>query len=177
MADLQRQIENYLANVVTSNRIPGLTVAVVRGGDIAYLGAFGVRRIGGEEPLTSQHVFHFASVSKPFVATAIMQLVEQEKMALDDRLVEILPYFELADEDCREITIRQMLSHTSGMPDVEDYEWQTPQYDDGAAERFVRSVSDRTLLWPPGRQWQYSNLAFDILGDVIAKVSGMSFGG
>ena len=81
----------------------------------------------------------------------------------------------MADERYRTITVRQMLTHSSGMPDVDDYEWDKPQYDDGALERYVRSLSDRTLLFAPGEKFQYSNMAFEILGDVIAKVSGESF--
>ena len=68
-----------------------------------------------------------------------------------------------------------MLNHTSGMPDVEDYEWDNPKFDEGAAERFVRAMASEQLLWVPGTAWQYSNMAFDALGDVIAKVSGMTF--
>ena len=62
------------------------------------------------------------------------------------------------------------------MPDVEDYEWDKPQSDEGAAERFVRAMASERLLWAPGGGWRYSNnMAFDALGDVIAKVSGQSF--
>ncbi len=59
---------------------------------------------------------------------------------LDDPVTKYLPYFRLADERYRDITIRQMLNHTSGMPDVVDYEWDNPQTDDGAAERYWESV-------------------------------------
>ena len=68
-----------------------------------------------------------------------------------------------------------LLNHTSGMPDDVDYEWDKPQYDDGAAEQYVRSLVNRDLIANPGEKFVYSNLAFDLLGDVIAKVSGVSF--
>ena len=68
-----------------------------------------------------------------------------------------------------------MLSHLSGMPDVEDYEWDKPQYDDGALERYVRSLSNQSLIAAPGAGFRYSNMAYEVLGDLIAKVSGMSF--
>ena len=116
-----------------------------------------------------------ASVSKPFVATAIMQLVERGTLNLDDRVTRWLPYFRLADDRYGEITIRQVLNHTSGMPDVDDYEWNKPQFDVGAAERYVRAMAGQRLLWAPGTRWQYSNMAFDALGDLIAKASGVSF--
>ncbi|MEE8251643.1 MAG: serine hydrolase domain-containing protein [Gemmatimonadales bacterium] len=173
--ELDRRIDTYLAEQVRTHGIPGLTVAVVRDGEVVYLGAFGVRHLGKDERLTPEHIFHFASVSKPFVATAIMQLVEQGKLDLDDPVTKSLPYFSLSDERFRDITIRQMLNHTSGMPDVEDYEWDNPQFDEGAAERYVRAMASERLLWAPGRGWRYSNMAFDALGDVIAKASGKSF--
>jgi len=68
-----------------------------------------------------------------------------------------------------------MVTHTSGMPDVDDYEWEKPQYDDGALERYVRSLGSLKLEFAPGERFRYSNMAFEILGDVIAKVSGESF--
>lgn len=169
------RIADYLSREVEANGIPGLTAAVVRNGEVIYSGAFGSPRLGGGESLTPEHVFHFASVSKPFVATAIVQLVEDGRIRLDDPVTQYLPYFRLADDRYRSITIRQMLNHTAGMGDVEDYEWHSPQYDDGAAERFVRTMASDGMLWAPGAGWRYSNKAFDALGDLIAKVSGMSF--
>ena len=133
--------------------------------------AYGVRKLGKGEKLTPNHIFHFASVSKHFVATAVVQLAEKGKLKLDDPVVKHLPYFRLADERYREITIRQMLNHTAGMPDVEDYEWDKPQFDKGAAERYVRSMSSEKLLWAPGTDWKYSNMVFDVLGDLIAKLN------
>jgi CubicO group peptidase (beta-lactamase class C family) len=173
--ELSSRIDAYLASQVEAMGIPGVSAAVVRDGEVAYQGAFGVRRLGGGERLTPDHVFHFASVSKPFVATAIVQLAQEGKLGLEDRVTEHLPYFRLADERYRSITIRQMLNHTSGMVDVPDYEWDSPQYDEGAAERYVREMEADGMLWAPGDGWRYSNKAFDALGDLIGKVSGLSF--
>ena len=172
---ISAEIDDYLENLVEVEGIPGIALAVVRDGSVIYSRAFGVREVGKDERLTPEHIFHFASVSKPFVATAVVQLAERGKLNLDDPVVKHLPYFRLADERYGDISIRQMLDHTSGMPDVEDYEWDNPQSDDGAAERYVRSIAPEQLLWEPGSGWQYSNMAFDVLGDLIAKVSGMSF--
>ena len=172
---LDSQINAFLEESIQSGGIPGLTVAAVKEGSVIYMGAFGVRELGTDELLTPEHIFHFASVSKPYVATAIVQLAEREKLELNDSVVEHLPYFRLADERYGEITIQQMLNHTAGMPDVEDYEWDNPQFDDRAAERFVRTMASEELLWAPGSDWMYSNMAFDALGDLIAKVSGVSF--
>jgi CubicO group peptidase (beta-lactamase class C family) len=104
-----------------------------------------------------------------------MQLVERGKISLNDPLIKYLPYFKLDGQRYRDITIKQMLTHTSGIPDVRDYEWDRPQFDAGAAERYVRSLVNEKMIAAPGEKFQYSNMAFDILADVIAKVSGMTF--
>src|SRR5947208_607478 len=69
----------------------------------------------------------------------------------------------------------QMVTHTSGRPDVTNYHWDKPEYDDGALERFVRSLHDKTLRWAPGKDFRYSNMAFEVLGDVVAKASSKTF--
>jgi CubicO group peptidase (beta-lactamase class C family) len=168
-------LSTYLETVMQRFQIPGLTIAIIQEGKPLYVKAFGVTNVETEDKMKPEHIFHFASVSKPFVATAVMQLVEQGKINLDQKLVFYLPYFELDDDRYKTITIRQMLNHTSGIPDVRDYEWDKPQYDEGAAERYVRSLKNQKMLFNPGTQVRYSNMAFDILGDVIAKVSGQSF--
>lgn len=169
------EIDNYVEKVMNKIDIPGLAIAVVQDGEVVYSNAFGMRNIAAQTELADEHIFHMASVSKPFVATAIMQLVEQGKMKLDDPVTTYLSYFQLADDRYQQITIRQMLNHTSGMPDVLDYEWDAPEKDEGAAERYVRSLTTEKMIAAPGETWRYSNMAFDALGDVIAKVSGTSF--
>ena len=129
--------------------IPGVAVAVVQDGETVYTSAFGVADLESGKRLEAESLFHMASVSKPFVATAILQLAERGRIDLDAPLTTYLPYFELDDVRYRRITIRQMLNHTSGMPDVKDYEWHDPQYDDGAAERYVRSLTKERLVPTP----------------------------
>jgi CubicO group peptidase (beta-lactamase class C family) len=90
-------------------------------------------------------------------------------------VIEHLPYFLLKDARYKEITVRQKVMHTSGVPDVTNYHWDKPEYDYGALERDVRSLHDKTLRWAPGKEFRYSNMAFEVLGDVVAKASGKSF--
>jgi len=169
------KIDTYVQQVMKKFELPGIAIAVARDGETIYMNAFGMRNVETKEALQTRHIFHMASVAKPFVAMAIVQLVEQKKMNLDEPLVKYLPYFKLADERYEKITIRQMLNHTSGMPDVIDYEWEKPQTDDGAAERYVRSLKKEKMIAAPGERYQYSNMAYDVLGDLIAKVSGKPF--
>jgi CubicO group peptidase (beta-lactamase class C family) len=172
---LEAKLNPLCAHVQADFALPGLAVGVVQDGQVAYTGGFGVRSVATQEPVTPHSLFHMASVSKLFVTTAVMQLGEQGLVELDAPVVRYLPYFTLADERYTDITVAQMLSHTSGMPDVEDYHWDQPEYDAGAAERFVRSLCDRKMIGDPGAQFAYSNMAFEVLGDLIAKVSGKPF--
>ena len=172
--ELER-IDTFVRNEIAFQDIPGAAIAVVHNGEVIYSAAYGVRDKSSEEPVTTRSVFHTASVSKTFVATAIVQLMEKGQIDLDEKVTSYLPYFELADPRHRNITIRQILSHTSGMPDVIDYEWDNPQYEDGAAEQYVRSLKAEKLIFAPGERAKYSNMAFNVLGDLIAKVSGLSF--
>ncbi|MEX1238171.1 MAG: serine hydrolase [Cyclobacteriaceae bacterium] len=172
---LTKKIDAYLMETVDRLKLPGLTIAVTRDGAVIYSKAFGYTNIDTKEPMKVEHIFHWASVSKTFVATAIMQLREKGKINLDEKLITYLPYFKQKDPNYKTITVRQMLNHTSGIGDVDDYEWHNPQYDSGALERFVRSTANDNLRFQPGKDMAYSNTAYEALGDVIAKVSGMSF--
>ena len=154
---------------------PGLAVGVWRNGKVAYARGFGVLAEGEKRPVTPATVFHVASISKTFVATAILQLMEQGKVKLDDPVITYVPYFQLKDSAFRDITVRQLLSHTAGMPDVTDYEWSKPEYDEKALERYIRGLKDSTLIARPAEKWQYSNIGFELLAHLIATVSGESF--
>lgn len=169
------EIKNSLLKQKKLFDVPGISFGLIKNNKILYSGAHGVKSKDTKEPLKTNSVFHMASVSKPFVATAIIQLVEQGKIDLNGKLINYLPYYTMNDENYRDITIKQMLAHTSGIPNTSDYEWDNPQYDDGAAERYARSQKTVKLDFVPGKKYSYSNPAFDILCDVIAKTSGLTF--
>ena len=173
--DWSKHLDALIEKGMGEYHVPGLAVGIVLEGKLAYARGFGQQILGQPGAVTPDTLFHMASVTKPFVATAIMQLVEQDKIALDDPVTKHLPYFRLDDPRYQAITIRLLLNHTSGMPDVKDYEWNKPQDDEGALERYIRSLKGEKLLWAPGTRFAYSNIGFEILGDVVAKVSGMSF--
>jgi CubicO group peptidase (beta-lactamase class C family) len=172
---LRAELEPRINDEIQQGHVPGFAIGVIRDGKLIYSKGFGVAKLGGGAPITSKSLFHMASVTKTFVATAVMQLAEQGKIDLDSPVTRYLPYFRLADERYRLIKVRQMLSHTSGIPDNTNYNWDKPEYDAGALERYVRSLTDLKLVFAPGEKFGYSNTAYEILGDLIAKVSGESF--
>ncbi len=170
-----RKIDTLIAEAMREESVPGVAAAVTEGGELTYARGHGVMNVDTQVQVTPDTLFHGASVTKTFVATAILQLAERGQLDIHAPVVTYLPYFRMRDERYQDITIAQMLSHTSGMPDTEEYGWDQPEYDDGALERYVRSLAGLSLIAPPGARYAYSNIAFEVLGDVIAKVSGMPF--
>ncbi len=171
--------DRVLEEITTGWGIPGLAVGLVEGDEIVYAHGLGVQSLETQVPVTPESLFGVASVSKCFVATAAMRLAEQGKIDLDIPVIQYLPYFRLEDERCKQITTRLILSHTSGMPDMEEWEYEDlvahPETDAGAAERYVRGLRNRKMVGAPGERFAYSNIAYNVLGDLIAKVSGQTF--
>ncbi len=159
--------------------IPGLSIAIVSGGKIVFSRGYGVNSVNTGKRVTPDTLYSTASVTKLFVGTAIMQLAEQKRINLNDPVIKYLPYFKLKGESYKSITIMHLLSHTSGLPDIEAEElyssWEHPDHDDEALERYVRSLHHQSLITDPGESYSYSSMAYDILGDLISKVSGMPF--
>jgi len=139
-----KNLNGIINEYVEKESIPGLAVGVVYDNEILYTKGFGVKNVDRKEPVDENSLFHMASVSKTFVATGIMQLVEKGKIKLDSHLTEYLPYFQLKDDRYKNITIRQLLSHMSGMPDVDNYGWDKPQYDEDALEKYVKRITYNT---------------------------------
>lgn len=165
---------HYEALLLQEN-VVGFNVGIFANDALVFAQAYGVAELGTDNKLTPESVFHWASVSKPLVAVAIMQLAEAGKLSLDDPVTTHVPYFSMADPRAGDITLRQLLTHTAGMPDVEDYEWDKPQHDPEALWRWIREQTDRELLFTPGTQRQYSNIGFELLGLVIEEVADESF--
>lgn len=186
---LDRVCENFIKNTMDLYDIPGIAVGVYAVFNAAcfapdmpeipyiFTGAGGYRNYETKEPVKADTVFHCTSVSKLFTAIGLMKLVEDGKLKLSDRLADVLPYLSIADERWQNITIEMMLDHTSGLTDVGDYRWQDHQVDKEALKRYALSedVAGRKLLWEPGDRFRYSSMAYDLLGLVIAEVSGISF--
>jgi CubicO group peptidase (beta-lactamase class C family) len=176
---LVTEIETLIEETMEESKIPGFAIGIVKDGQPVYSKGFGVAELGSDKPVTPQSLFHVASTGKTVVAMAIMQLVEQGLIELDDPVTDYLPYFSMADEAYTDITIRHLLAHRAGLPGTEDaiirFQTMEPRYDEAALEDYVRSMSEYELLFAPGEDYSYSSPGFDVLGDVVAKVSGQSF--
>ena len=147
-------------------------------GDLIYRKALGYSDYPAGKPMELKDVFHCASVAKLFTATAIMQLAEDGRLHLDDRIKDVIREFEINDVRADGINIRDLLQHTSGIGMVYDLHWDRPETDDDALKRYVLGdeIKKRALLSAPSQKcFHYSDAGYDILGAVIAELSGCTF--
>lgn len=168
------RVNSIVADKMNQYDIPGLSIGIVRGDSLLYSKGFGVKSINSQGRVTDQTIFHTASISKLFTAIAIMELVDQKLLSIDSRLVDVLPDLRYEDERMKFVKIKHLLNHTSGLPDIRNYNWKNNNQADNSLKGFVLNLNLK-LDHDPAAKYQYSNLAYDILGYVIEKVSGRSF--
>lgn len=168
---------------IATHELPGAVVWVGHGGKVVFHRAYGARKLPGEqgldgapapaEPMTEDTIFDLASLTKPLATTtAVMQLVEQGKVQVDDPVQEYLPDFNPANDPERaQVTVRMLLTHTSGEhPDVELRDpWGLARAD--RAEGFRRALTN-PLASRPGEVFRYSDINFIVLGALLEKVTG-----
>lgn len=163
MAQAANSVDVFLAQQMARSNAPGLAYAVVDEGGV-ITGASGVLRRGEDASVTPHTLFQVGSITKSFTALAIMQLKEGGALTLEDEVAVHLPGFEAQTP----ITLRQLLSHTSGYSTVQG---NAAHHDQGLAERVSQLAADGPAQ-APGRYWAYSNANYQILGAVIEAVSG-----
>jgi D-alanyl-D-alanine carboxypeptidase len=162
------QVDSYVKKQVERRHIPGLSLAVVRGGEVVLARGYGMANVELSVPATPESVYELASVSKQFTATAIMLLVEDGKLGLDDPITDRLPNL---PEAWGGITLRNLLNHTSGIRDFYGTK-RLSLRNDYANDELVKFVSDLPLEFPPGEKWAYSNTNYLLVGMIIEKAGG-----
>ncbi len=166
---LRSSVDRIAAQVLEQTGVPSASVAVVKDGKLVYTHAYGKARLEPQVAATPEMRYSLGSISKQFTAAAILLLQEQGKLSLDDAVGKYIPGLTRGDE----VTIRQILSHTSGYQDYwpEDY-LMTPMLKPETAQQIMDSWGKKPLDFEPGTQWQYSNTNFVIAGAIVEKVSG-----
>jgi CubicO group peptidase (beta-lactamase class C family) len=169
-ASLSEHVSNYVRTEMQRQHIPGVALLVSRGGKIVQAEGFGLSNVELQVPVKPETVFQSGSVGKQFTATAVMMLVEEGKVGLDDPLTK---YFSDAPATWKEVTVRELLSHTAGFGDYPKSfnfrkDWTEPQ--------LLKLVESIPLAYPPGTKWAYSNLGFLTLGILIHQVTGEFYG-
>jgi CubicO group peptidase (beta-lactamase class C family) len=175
---LIRELREYILETLAEKRTTGASVAIVEGGRTVWAEGFGYTNSAHEERVTADTLFSLQSISKTYTATLVLEAVDRGWFKLDDPLVKLLPGFKarsrFGDDDYKKITIRQLLSHWSGLPH------EAPvgnNYDDGSAtfEQHIRSIDQVWLLAPVQSRYAYSNLGFDLLAYLLQVRSGVPF--
>ncbi|MBZ5589785.1 MAG: beta-lactamase family protein [Acidobacteriia bacterium] len=170
-ADLGAGIDAAVAEVIAKTGVPSVSLAVVREGTIAYVRAYGNARLDPRLPATPEMRYPIGSITKQFTATAVLLLAEEGRLSLDDRLVRWFPDLTRA----RDVTLRQLLSMTSGYQDFWPQDYVMPMMLEPTAPlAIVERWAKKPLDFEPGTKWQYSNTNYVILGLVVEKVSGTS---
>jgi D-alanyl-D-alanine carboxypeptidase len=170
----QKSIEASIDRVVRAemrdHNIPGLSIAVVRNGRVAILKSYGLANVEHRVSVKPETVFQSGSIAKQFTAAAVMILVEEGKISLDDKLTK---YFLDAPANWEHITARHLLNHTSGMG---DYPAEIDLRRDYTEEEYFEHFKKAPLAFEPGARWDYSNVGYVTLGILIRKVTGKFYG-
>jgi len=166
---LRAQIDRIATGALEQSGVPSASVAVVQHGKLVYTHAYGQARLDPKTPATTSMRYSIGSVSKQFTAAAILLLEEQGKLKLDDPVGKYVPGLTQGDK----VTIRQVLSHTSGYQDYwpEDYV-MTPMLHPETAQQILDEWGKKPLDFEPGTQWQYSNTNFVIAGRIVEVAGG-----
>jgi CubicO group peptidase (beta-lactamase class C family) len=167
------EIDDAVASSMASSKVPGLTLAVARGGEIVKLKAYGLANVELDAPAGEETIYEIGSITKSFTATVVMDLVEEGKIDLD---APIETYLSDLPEAWKRVTVRHLLTHTSGIPSytgVGDFvkmartEYRPPQ--------ILALVAEKPMEFQPGEKWAYCNTGYYLLGLIVEKVAGAPF--
>ena len=168
---VQSRIDSVVKAEMGRQKIPGVAVAVVKGGEVMLAKGYGEANVEHHVPVTPETVFESGSVGKQFTSTAVMLLVQDGKLALTDPITKFLPG---APASWKGITVRHLLTHTSGIPDytTDEMDYRRDYTEDEIAQMAFKLTPE----FPPGARWNYSNTGYVLLGIIVHKVSGQFYG-
>ncbi|MEU8033812.1 serine hydrolase domain-containing protein, partial [Streptomyces sp. NPDC049099] len=171
MSGERERLAAFVETAAKEYGVPGAAVAVLTGGEEIHV-TYGVTNVEHPLPIDEHTLFHLASVSKSFTATALMRLVEQGRVDLDAPVRRYVPDLRLADEDtAARITVLHLLNHTAGL----DWNLVDAEEGDGSLAAFVGQLDRLPLIAPPGARASYSQAGYNLLGRVVENVTGLTF--
>lgn len=177
LASRFRAAEAYIDTNLIKESVPGSAIGIVHDQDLIWSHQYGVESYETKNPVTNDTLFSICSVSKLFNGIATMNLVDEGKISLDAPLSDYDKNMAMTDNLGSEepVTVRSVLTHVAGLPREGDRDyWADTSFPD--ASGLVDSVKAQEKLYRPNEYWQYSNLGMSMLGDVVSKVSDMSWG-
>ncbi|HUG19915.1 MAG TPA: serine hydrolase, partial [Planctomycetaceae bacterium] len=184
------EFDSAMQGYMRKHRIPGGSLAVTFKGRLVHARGYGYADVGTKEQVTPTSLFRIASISKPITAVAILQLIEQDKLSLDDKVYDLLDFAQFEsqtpkfDERLKEITIRHLLEHRGGWDRDQSFDamFRAVQFAEelgtpppaGPAE-IIRVMFGQKLDFTPGERYAYSNYGYCLLGRVIEKLTGQTY--
>ena len=165
----QAAIDKAVRQTLSERLVPSASIAIVQDGKLAYAQAYGSARLDPKTQVRPEMRYKIASNSKQFLAAAVLLLAEQGKLSIDDPVSRFLPDLTRA----KEVSIRQLLSHTSGYQDFYPLDYLAPFMSrPTAAQGILNTWAKKPLDFDPGTQWQYSNTNYTIAGLIVEKIAG-----
>jgi len=165
------EVDDYVQAEMKKQHIPGLSLAVVKNGTLEKSAGYGLANIEWNVPVRADTIFQIQSVTKTFTASAVMILVEEGKLGVDDKITKFLSDVPQSWEG---ITVRHLLTHTSGIRDFIN-EPTVDMRKDLKPEDVIESLRDKPLNFQPGEKYAYSNTGYHLLGMIIRKVTGKTW--
>ena len=170
-------IDNFAASEMARQKIPGLALGIYSRGTILLTKGYGLANVELNVPVKPETIFQSGSVGKQFISAAIMMLVEEGKISLDDSLTK---YFPDAPASWKPILIKNLLSHTSGLSEYESDERTGPKGPfylrlDFTEDELTRKIEAMPIEWAPGSKWDYRNTNYVLLGIIIHKITGKPY--
>lgn len=169
-------LDAWIAATVATREQPGVSIGIVYDQELIWSKGYGYADVQRKIPASPATAYRIASISKLFTSTAILQLRDAGRLQLDDPVAEYLPWFKIknAHPDGPTITIRHLITHTSGLPrEVPIPYWN--EYNFPSRDEMIRLHNEQETIFAAETEWKYSNLALAIAGEIVAAVSGESY--
>jgi len=170
--DISR-VDATIRHAMDTYRIPGAQIAIVSDGRIVYRRGYGVKNIRSQRPVTPNTRFEIGSITKQFTAAAILQLADDGKLNLDDRLAKYIGIYPPASD----VTIRQLLWQTTGIPNFTAAKnfVAMAEHRPGTFAAIINTIANKPLRFAPGTRWEYSNSNYILLGRIVELASGQTY--
>lgn len=170
-------LESWIEAQMDYRKIPGISLGIVLDQELIYTRGFGYSDLDKKTPVTHKTIYRIASITKTFTVTAIMQLRDQGKLHLDDPIERYLPWFRIKNRfpDAPEITIRHLLTHTSGLPREAAFPYWT-DHKFPTREEIIKALPAQETIFPTETKIKYSNLGLALAGEIVSTVSGEAYG-
>jgi len=169
------EIDTLIHTKMKEFNIPGLSLAVIKGSQIIKQQSYGLASLEFDVPVTEKTVFQIASTTKGFTGVGIMMLVEEGKLELDDKIADILPGI---PQQWNDVTVRHIMTHTSGLPRILDIPGQVTGKEEIPGESFqdaIEWISQKSNEFKPGEKWVYNQTGYMLASMIIQEKSGISW--